>query len=103
MGKMGHFAGKRVSKQHSTVIEAAHDIVKFLNKMPEVTKIALGRLDVHLPATEWRIKFTEIRGGLRLQVRGTNSIQQIMVYSNEVPVVQAKIENEFSRRFIVIV
>jgi hypothetical protein len=55
MGRMGHIGGRRVSRQHSTVIEAAQPVVLFLRKMSEVTKIALGRLDVHLPPTEWRI------------------------------------------------
>jgi hypothetical protein len=102
MGRMGHFAGKRVSKQHSTVIEAAHEVVKFLHTLTEVSKIALGRIDVHLPPTEKRIKFSEIRGGLKLQIRGTNSIQQIMVYSTDVASVKEKIEKEFLNSYIFI-
>jgi len=102
MGRMGHFAGKRVSKQHSTVIEAAHDVVKFLHTLPAVSKIALGRIDVHLPPTEKRLKFSEIRGGLKLQIRGTNSIQQIMVYSTDVPSVKSKLESEFKDTYIFI-
>jgi len=100
MGRMGHFAGKRVSKQHSTVIEAAHDVVKFLHTLPVVTKIALGRIDVHLPPTEKRMKFSEIRGGLKLQIRGTNSIQQIMVYSTDVHSIKNRLEIEFKENFI---
>ncbi len=99
---MGHFGGKRVSKQHSTVIEAAEDIVKFLHKVPEVSKIALGRIDVHLPPTEWRIKFAEIRGGIRLQIRGTNSIQQIMIYTSESAVIKERLDLEFSKKYIFI-
>lgn len=100
MGRMGHIAGRRVSRQHSTVIEAAQPLVLFLRKLPEVTKIALGRLDVHLPSTEWRVKTTEISGGLRLQVRGTNSIQQIMVYTSEPALIISLLRTEFSSKYM---
>jgi len=101
MGRMGHIGGRGVSKQHSTVIEAAQDVVKYLQKNSEISKIALGRIDVHLPSTEWRIKMTEIRGGLKLQIRGTNSIQQIMVYTTDCVGVGAKLRAEFSNKFII--
>lgn len=100
MGRMGHVSGKRMSKQHTTVIDAAQGVVVFLQKIPEVSKISLGRIDVHLPATEWRIKLTEIRGGLRMQVRGTNSIQQIMIYTTGSDDVRARLLQEFSGKYL---
>jgi hypothetical protein len=102
MGRMGHISGKQISKQHSTVIDAAQDVVKFLQKIPEVTKIALGRLDVHLPTTEWRIKYTEIQGGIKLQVRGTNSIQQLMIYTTNCGLIKEKLTSEFQKKYILI-
>jgi len=102
MGRMGHIAGKGVSKQHSTVIEAALPVVKFLQKVSEVSNISLGRLDVHLPTTGWRIKITEMRGGMKLQVRGTSSIQQLMIYTTDLSGVQEKLVKEFSGKFQII-
>lgn len=100
MGKMGHVVGKNISKRHSTVIEAALPIVTFLQKTGEISNIGLGRLDVHLPPTEWRIKMSEMRGGLLLQIRGTNSIQQIRVYTAAVEIVRTKLLEEFGRKYL---
>jgi hypothetical protein len=73
-----------------------------LQKDPDVSKVGLGRLDVHLPVTEWRIKADVVRGGLKLQVRGTNSIQQIMVYTASIEQVLGRLEQEFGSKYKII-
>lgn len=99
MGRMGHVGGKRVSKRHSTVIESAEQIVRFLQKVPEVSNIVLGKIDVHLPPTEWRIKVSDLNSGLRLQVRGTNSIQQLIVYTTDNEHVKNILQQEFRGKY----
>jgi hypothetical protein len=81
------------------VIEAAEPVVKFLQKTPTVSNISLGKIDVHLPSTEWRIKVTDMQGGIKLLVRGTNSIQQVMVYTPEAELVRAELSREFGEKY----
>ncbi len=74
-------AGGKISRSHTSVIDAAEDILKAAQKLPYVTKISLGAITMKLPPGQHRIKFLPIQGGLRVEVRGTNSKQQFFMYS----------------------
>ena len=39
---MAHMQGGKITKSHSTLSEVSNEVVNFLNKIPEVTKISIG-------------------------------------------------------------
>jgi len=80
MGK--HLSGKKFGK-HSTVIEAAVPIVKFLENLDGVKKISLGQIKTGLRQAPERIKIKTLKGALEITVRSAISIQKIHVYSDD--------------------
>lgn len=76
-----HAQGGKVNRSHTTVIDAAEIVIKTAEKLPEVSKISLGVITPKLPVGIHRIKFTPIQGGLRAEIRGTNSKQEILIYT----------------------
>jgi len=79
----GHMRGGKISGSHSTVIDAAQKVVKLAERLPEVTKVSLGYIKNGLPTGGHHIKCAPIVGGLRVDVRGTHSKQEVFVYTND--------------------
>ena len=77
-----HFAGKKISGRHTSIIEPALPVVRQLARRPEVKKISLGQIQQVRNAKQ-SVQVKKMTGGLRLVVRGTCSIQKISVYSKD--------------------
>lgn len=78
-----HIAGGKISRSHTTIIDAAKKVVLKAEKLPEVNKISLGKITAGLPVGSHRIKCIPITGGLRAEIRGTSSKQQIYIYTSD--------------------
>lgn len=80
---MSHsFTHKKITRSHTSLIEAAEGVVKCASQMTEVSKISLGiikQINVGKP----RIKFLPINGGVKASVRGNASIQEIFIYTSD--------------------
>ncbi len=78
---MSHsFSHKKLTRSHTSLIEAAEGVVKHATEIPEVSKISLGvikQISVGRP----RIKFLPITGGIKATIRGNASIQEIFIYT----------------------
>lgn len=73
---------KKITRSHSSLIEAAEGIVKKAIQMNEVTKISFGiikKINIGKP----RIKFLTITGGVKAIVRGNAYVQEIYFYTND--------------------
>lgn len=92
----GHRAGGKVAGKHTTVIPAAEKIVDFLEKQTEVRKISVGFIKHGIKSGRHSIKITQIESGLLLKVRGTASIQEIWVYTDECEKIRKILEIKFS-------
>ncbi len=77
----GLLRGPKFNGRHSTVIPSAVPAVEAARDCPLVTKIALGVI-TPIKAGEERLKFSEVSGGLKMQVRGANAVQVFWVYTN---------------------
>ena len=88
---MPHLAGKKVAKSHSTIIEEADKLLKFLSASPLVEKIVTGEIKSleHAPR---RLKITPIDAGLKLVIRGINARQFIFVYTKSPAVIAEQIK-----------
>lgn len=78
-----HLSGGKVTRAHTTAIAEAGQVVKAADRLPEVSKIVLGVITQGLPRGQARVKCLPITGGLRVEVRGASSKQQIFVYTSD--------------------
>ena len=77
-----HLAGGKLTKSHTTLIDAALPFVRVAQKIPEVSKISLGVITANIRVGKHHVKFLPITGGWKIVVRGTNSIQEVYVYTS---------------------
>lgn len=90
---MPTWQGKKSGGSHTTLIDAAEPLVERAEKMPQVTKIALGYIKPTPGKTgKRRVKFTPIQGGIKATIRGNTSIQEIWIYTNSPEQVQQELE-----------
>lgn len=94
---MPHIAGKKVAKGHSTIIDEAEKLVKFLYGHPLVEKIVTAEIKSieHGPR---RIKIMPIENGLKLMVRGINARQFLFVYTAEPELIARQIEEFWHKK-----
>ena len=89
---MPNWQGKKSGGTHTIFIEAAESLIKAAEKLPEVTKIALGFIKVTPRRTGIRrVKFQRTASGLLMTVRGNTSVQRIRVYTASPDVVQQEL------------
>lgn len=94
---MPHIAGKKVAKGHSTIINEADKLVKFLYTHPLIEKIVTGEIKSieHAPR---RIKITPIDAGLKLMIRGINARQFLFIYTSQPEIVARQIEDFWQKK-----
>lgn len=77
----------KITKSHTSSIEAAKPILKVLENDSDVTKISLGRIKSGLSNVggNHRVKITVLsEKALRLSIRGNISHQEITVFTKEI-------------------
>jgi len=93
----GLLKGPKFNGRHSTVIPSAIPVVEAARDSAHVTKIALGVITPVKAAAE-HLKFTPVRGGLKMQVRGTHAVQVFWVYTTQPEEAIAEITARWDRR-----
>ena len=76
-----HRAGAKISSSHTTVIDAAKIVVDAATKIPEVTKVVLGRIQRGRNSLR-RLKFVEVSAGWQIDVIDNTSMQRLFVYTS---------------------
>ncbi|MFA6593643.1 MAG: DUF2103 domain-containing protein [Candidatus Buchananbacteria bacterium] len=94
---MPHIAGKKVASGHSTIIDEADKLIKFLYRHPLVAKIVTGEIKSieHGPR---RIKITAIEAGLKLMIRGVNARQFLFVYTAKPEIIAVQLEEFWQKK-----
>ena len=77
---MNHRAGGKLTRSHTTLIDAAVPVVDFLQDHAGVTKISLGLIKV-IGKGPKSLKFHPVTGGWKLVIRGTVSLQELVAYT----------------------
>ena len=90
-----HRSGGKMGGRHTTLIDAAQPIVEYLLRHMNVSKITAGHITMRLKTAPHRLKIMEESGCLLLKVRGTASLQEIRVFSQDLSCVKDDIENHF--------
>lgn len=78
----GLLKGEKFNGRHSTVIPDAIIVVEAAKVCQYISKISLGLISPVRPSQP-RLKFTPVSGGLKTQVRGSNAVQIIWLYTTE--------------------
>ena len=89
--------GSKFNGRHSTVIPSAIPAVEAAKACPHVTKIGLGII-TPTKASDEHLKFTQVSGGLKMQVRGTHAVQLFWVYTNRPEEVIEEITKKWDER-----
>jgi hypothetical protein len=90
-----HRGGKKISKSHSTVIDAALGIIDFCSKVKEIEKIGLGTIKQIGVGTP-RIKFLDLSGSLKMIIRGRVTMQDFYLYTKYPEQVKAILTERFA-------
>ena len=85
-------SGGKFADSHTTVIDAAVDLVDAAAKLPEVSKIGLGLISQAGRGRGARsFKASEELACLFIKVRGNSSVQDIRIYTKEKAAVLASL------------
>lgn len=89
---------KKITQAHSTYIEEAEELLKFLSKDQTVKKIVLGRIAVKTRSSKSVTppKITESSGCLLIKINSKQSNQEIRVYSDDCTTLKSNL-NKFLR------
>ena len=93
----GLLRGSKLTRSHTTVIEAAIPAVAAAKESPSVSKIVIGIIKP-TKTGQPHIKFTPIQAGLRMQVRGNSAVQIFFVYTGRPDDVMREITEKWEAR-----
>ena len=95
-----HIGGGKTTGSHTTFIDAAENVVKFLARCFCVKKYSLGIITPARSKSK-RIKITDCQGGIKLIVYGNAYIQELFVYSDEVGKLKEELRSKLEKEFII--
>ena len=87
---------KKITRSHTSLIDAAEGLVKKATQMDEVSKISFGiikKINIGKP----RIKFLPITGGVKAIVRGNAYVREIYIYTNEPSLISKTLTDIFNK------
>lgn len=77
-----HRAGGKLTRSHTTIIDAAAPLVDYLQNHDGVSKISLGLIK-NIGKGNPGLKFHPVTGGWRVVIRGNVSLQELVVYTSD--------------------
>src|ERR1700704_6768646 len=93
----GLLKGSKLTRSHTTVIEAAIPAVTAAKESASVSKIVIGVIKP-TKTGQPHIKFTPIQAGLRMQVRGNSAVQIFFIYTDRPDDVVREISTKWEER-----
>jgi hypothetical protein len=93
----GLLKGSKVTRSHTTVIDAAIPAVSAAKESPHVSKIVIGVIKP-TKTGQPHLKFVPIQAGLRMQVRGNSAVQIFFVYTDRPEDVILEISTKWEQR-----
>ena len=83
---------EKITDSHSTLTDTSILVVNEVSKYPEVSKIGIANI-THVGGGRKSLKFLPITGGIKAVVRGSGSVQDIYIYTNDPEKTKRKILN----------
>ncbi|MFA6463735.1 MAG: DUF2103 domain-containing protein [Candidatus Paceibacterota bacterium] len=86
----------KTTRSHTSATEASNEIIKAAEKIDEITKIGIGIIKITKSKGGKRgIKFLPITGGVKAVVRGSGTVQELFIYTNETELVKKYLSEKF--------
>ena len=82
----------KVTRSHSTSIEAVEPFLVLAKKSKDITKISLGIIKPIKTVQQKRIKCTVEQACILLQIRGNRAIQEIRLFTKQLEHFKVEIE-----------
>ncbi|MEI8338226.1 MAG: DUF2103 domain-containing protein [bacterium] len=74
----------KTTRSHTSTTEVSNEIIQAAEKINEITKIGIGIIKITKSKGGKRgIKFLPITGGVKAVVRGSGTVQELFIYTNE--------------------
>ena len=86
--------GPKTTKNHTTTIPAGKKVVKWLNKHELVNRVSLGMI-TQVRNGQHAIRIKVVSGGIEVRVRGSSTLQKIIVYTGYTEQVARELEKAF--------
>lgn len=78
----------KTTDSHTTLTEAAEEVIRVIHKIENVSKVGIGIIKTTKSKGGKRaIKFLPITGGVKAVVRGSGTVQELYIYTNETALV----------------
>ena len=89
----------KISSSHSTYIERATPILKFLNTQSAISKISLGIIKIKRPPakTHGKFKITITKNHILLEVNSKSSNQEIRIFGQDLKIIAGNISSELKK------
>ena len=87
--------GGKITNSHSTLTETAEKFIYEAIKSPLISKISIANI-THVGGGRRSLKFLPITGGIKAVVRGSGSVQEIYIYTNDSDEAMAELTKIFS-------
>ena len=97
MSGKNHRSSKKSGGKHTTLIDASIEVYDYIVKIPGISSVTIGQIKVNLPVAPHRVIIKELSGCLSIKVRGTRSIQELKVYSQDIGLIKVVLERKFIR------
>lgn len=79
-----------ITSSHSTITKTAEEVIKIVANIPSVTKISSGIIK-KVGGGRRSIKITPVPAGLKVAVRGSGAVQELVIFTKEQEVVEKEI------------
>lgn len=87
--------GGKITDSHSTLTETSEKLVCEAIKSPLILKIGIANI-THVGGGRRSLKFLPITGGIKAVVRGSGSVQELYIYTNNPDGAMAELTKIFS-------
>lgn len=82
----------KITRSHSTSIEATEPFILFARQHKDITKISLGIIKPIKTVQQRRVKCTLEKACILLQIRGNRAIQEIRLFTKELEQLREELE-----------
>lgn len=86
----------KMTSSHTTATDAAIVVINAAHAISDVTKISIGIIKP-VRGAQRRLKFKPITGGTLAVVGGNGAVQEIYIYTTNVPATQEQISKTFNQ------
>lgn len=91
-----HYAGKKVTRSHTTAIACAQIVLDAILRHSNVTKVSLGKITSSINGRKRRISIAKVPVGLKVNAYDLRAMQTLFVHTMEPDAIASLLREAFS-------